>query len=394
MNEIVKHQPSGIERFGDKQTMDVLMQRGAAIFQVSQEDLKLPENQGALMKAMQWTLTYGAMPGRHIHLIPANKNKKVGTEWVTEKIYSVADSYEWRKASADQKAQQMRWQPMTQTIALSPEEIKAQSGEYTPGDKGYKSRVLFKHEIEMCQMMGIVYDPPWHYGFWKVKSYYDKKNNEWKPDNIPTGRTADWQAMKRAEKSALAQHFELQPLANWEQMSERQRVAKIEDEITAIEPLPERVHSDVLTYQPTTTDEEGVFIVVPEPPKATRRQAPPATPGANVLNALTVETNPPAAETKMEKQSTPHSRLFGKGFGTFGPKWDEVRPVIVGIITNGEFSSESDLTDEEREALTDSFSKYSRYWQTWMKTKGAMHLPNSCPRRKVEETAEDLFGNQ
>lgn len=398
MNEIVKAQPQGIERFGDKQTMDALMQRGAAIFQVGQDELQDPVNQGALMKAMQWTLTYGAMPGRHIHLIPSTKRYKVGNEWFEKKVYSVADSYEWRKASADQKALQMGWEPMTQTVALTPEEIKAfDPAAFDPADKGYKSRVLFKHEIEICKMMGITYDPPWHYGFWRKKSYvvkgYNGKADEWKPDNIPSGRTSDWVAMKRAEKSALAQHFELQPIANWEQLNQRQKQATIEDALTAAEPMPERVHSDVMKYEPVTVDEEGVFIVEPEPPKPARRLASPATPAANVLNTLTVEVSQPQED---KPKSTPHSRLFGEGVSTFNPtKWNEVRPVIVGIITNGEFSSESDLTDEEREALATSFKEHRRYWQQWAKTGEEMHLPKSCPHREVvsEETGEQLFAN-
>jgi hypothetical protein len=61
----------------------------------------------------------------------------------------------------------------------------------------------------------------------------------------------------------------------------------------------------------------------------------------------------------------------------------------VGIVTNGAHSSESALTDEEREMLTLSFKDSRRYWQAWAKTKNEKDMPNVTVREgEVEEMSE------
>jgi hypothetical protein len=235
-NELATYQPNGtIQRFGDDQTMQWLLERGAEIFQVDSKLIaKFPDVRGALTKAMQLTLTYGAMPGKHVYLIPFNK--KDGEAW--RETYSVADSYEWRKASADRKAQEMRWQYMVQVETLTPDEIAKHAagvgGPVTPNDCGAKARVLFAHEVRIAKEMGIDYNPPWHYGFWKQNAV--ERKGQWQADNVPSGRTRQWVANKRAEKSALAQHFELLPIADWNNRSDAQKRAMIEDHFTAVEP--------------------------------------------------------------------------------------------------------------------------------------------------------------
>ena len=303
MGTAIVRSNGAMERFGDIATMQTLMQRGAAIFQVPQDDLGRPEVQGALMKAMQWTITYGAMPGRHIHLIPSNK--KDGNNWI--KVYAVADSFEWRKLSADQKAQQMGWRYMLQTEQLDDDEVKRYTtannlgGVYEAVDRGFRSRVLFQHEIAMSKEMGFTYNPPWHYGFWRKNSYLS--GDKWKPDNVPTGRTPDWVAMKRAEKSALAQHFELQPVANWEQMNERQRQARIEDGLNAIEPLPERVHEDAMFYEAARVDEDGVYVVDATPARKERKPI------------ATVEVEPAKTQQEPPAERKPSDIIADKTLG-------------------------------------------------------------------------------
>lgn len=297
---------SQLDRFGDNTTFDALMVRGSSIYNISEIDLRRPENKGALMKAMQWTMTYGAMPGRHIHLIPSNKREQnANGDWETVKVYAVADSYEWRKASADQKALQMRWQYMTQTEQMTPEETRKYvernglNGPYDEADRGFKSRVLFMHEINMCKAMGVEYNPPWHYGFWRKNSYSIKEKSgklDWKPDNVPSGRTPEWVAMKRAEKSALAQHFELQPIANWEQLNERQRIARIEDGINSMEELPPPVNAGKFTYEPVL-DEDGVFVVEPPKRAAVTQRVAGATRTVRVVEAE-LEPSPTVTETE------------------------------------------------------------------------------------------------
>ena len=243
MNDIIKinaDESKLIGHFGSADSFRWLMERQAEIYQVPLNDVeRYADVRGALVKATQMSWTYGVMPGKHIYLIPFNA--KEGNGW--RKTYAVADSYEWRKASADDKAQENGWRYMAQTEQMSADEVRAYvtdnkiGGAYSDQDRGFRARVLLEHEIRITQLMGATYNPPWHYGFWRKNA--ELKQDKWKPDNIPAGRTPDWVALKRAEKSALAQHFELRPLGGWSQKSAGQKKAMIEDHVTQVLPEPQ-----------------------------------------------------------------------------------------------------------------------------------------------------------
>lgn len=267
MNEIVKipdvNESGLVSHFGSNDNFQWLMERQAEIYQVPMSAVNaFPDVRGALVKATQMSWTYGVMPGKHIYMIPFNK--KDGNQW--RETYAVADSYEWRKASADDKAQENGWVYMVQSERMTPSEVEEYVtsnnlfGPYDPSDRGVRSRVLFKHEAEICNMMGVKYDPCWHYGFWRKNSQertdYQTKKKVWASDNVPAGRTPDWVAMKRAEKSALAQHFELRPLGGWSQKNDAQRRAAITDHVTRLLPddLPSHDHI-LMDRQPPADDE-------------------------------------------------------------------------------------------------------------------------------------------
>ena len=248
MNDIIKinaDESKLIGHFGSADSFRWLMERQAEIYQVPLNDVeRYADVRGALVKATQMSWTYGVMPGKHIYLIPFSKED--GGVW--RKTYAVADSYEWRKASADDKARENGWRYMVQSEQMSAAEVKAYvtsnnlDGAYADQDRGVKARVLMLHEIEICKLMDQEYNPPWHYGFWRKNA--KKKNGKggseyWEADTVPSGRTPDWVALKRAEKSALAQHFELRPLGGWSQKSAGQKKAMIEDHVTQVLPEPQ-----------------------------------------------------------------------------------------------------------------------------------------------------------
>lgn len=304
MNDIIQvnaDESKLISHFGSDQSFQWLMERQAEIYQVPMADVqRFADVRGALIKATQMSWTYGVMPGKHIYLIPFNK--KDGNAW--RQTYAVADSYEWRKASADEKAQENCWRYMVQTEQMSAEDVKAYVGDnklagpYTEQDRGFRSRVLLMHEIEITKLMGAEYNPPWHYGFWRKNA--ELKQDKWKPDNVPSGRTPDWVAMKRAEKSALAQHFELRPLGGWARKSEAQRRAVIEDHITAVLPEPQVAapgakalmanpvydadfyESDVpVSHPPIEDDEPEIEAAAPADGKCPECSAPAGRPHAS-----------------------------------------------------------------------------------------------------------------
>ncbi len=224
-------------RFGGEMQLNLMARRFANIFKVDWEQAtRWPDVFGALLQAAQWSWEYGAMPSRHIWLLPFNTKEKIDehgkTVEIWRKTYSVADSFEWRIASADQKTQETKRRYVLDTPELPTADLPAllarlglinqpkHGGAYHKEDIGYKSRVLFLDDARQCKELGLPYTPPYHYGFWRVQA---RQNNDktWEPDNVPIGRTRQWVAVKRAEKSALAEHFELRPLPGWQRHDDR-----------------------------------------------------------------------------------------------------------------------------------------------------------------------------
>lgn len=254
-----------IGKFGSANNLQALMIRQSEIFNVAWENVtRFPDVRGALLTVAQWSWTYGAMPRKHVYLLPFAK--KEGEIW--RDTYSPADSYEWRRISADQKALEMKWSYMVQTEPLSLEEIKAYAekhpngtGPYHIDDIGYRSRVLFQHEIQISKAFAIPYNPSWHLGFWRRFARFNKRENKFDPDNIPTHRTPQWVAEKRAAKSALAQHFELREIENWQQKTERQRYQIINSHAEELAVKTKPLDGSKLMPSPSLpTDENGDII--------------------------------------------------------------------------------------------------------------------------------------
>ena len=66
---------------------------------------------------------------------------------------------------------------------------------------------------------------------------------------------------------------------------------------------------------------------------------------------------------KPEKESTPHTRFHGQGASTFGPNWDDVRPLLAKHVAGSDTSN--DITDANKDALYENFKMNSRAWQKW-----------------------------
>lgn len=336
-NAIIKladEERSLVSHFGSQDSFNFLMERQAEIYQVPMADVeRYPDVRGALVKATQMSWTYGVMPGKHIYLIPFNK--KDGNQW--RQTYAVADSYEWRKASADAKAQENGWRYMVQSEKMTDEEVKeyitrhSLSGAPHPSDCGYRARVLFWHEIEIVKAMGGKYDPPWHYGFWRKNA--QEKGGKWVADNVPSGRTPEWVAMKRAEKSALAQHFELRALGGWNQKSEPQRTAAIQDHITSMLPEPESDHDGAVMYR--DYDEDFYDLANEDIP----------------VTHVVVEDEP---EMEMSERDKLMIELDELGESYYGTKWPRTKAHNIEKITG---STDGTLTEEQLERLIAGLEK-------------------------------------
>lgn len=260
-------------RFGGEVQLNIIARRFANIFKVDWEEAtRWPDVFGSILQAAQLSWEYGAMPSRHLWMIPFNKEETINEKGkeikIWRKTYSCADSYEWRKFSADDKAKEMKLRYVMDTKEIPTEEMPKLlaklgltdnaklGGAYHPEDIGYRSRVIFLDHLRECKELGLEYNPPYHYGFWR--KFAQLRSNKWEMDNVPVGRTRDWVSVKRSEKSALQEHFELRPLAGWHRHDDRVKLKLINEDV---EPAPDRKpqESAMFANRPSGADEEALY---------------------------------------------------------------------------------------------------------------------------------------
>lgn len=256
-------QPTNLAiRFGGDSELDAILTRIAAIFHILPEQIKqFPDVHGALLGASQWMWTYGAMPQRHMYLLPHNtKYERTGargekiTDWRIK--YTLADSYEFRMGSAKITAREEGLYLRPEVIEIPIEKIAAISARLgiTDGYHGgpyHADDVLYRARIRPEQIRPVpgqqlltraeenerAQNLPWHWGWWKRNANRKRGENvTWEADNIPHARTRDWVATKRALKSAYAQDYGLRPVEGWVQLDDRIRLRRIHEEIE--QPVP------------------------------------------------------------------------------------------------------------------------------------------------------------
>lgn len=233
------NQTRALARFGSEEDIKMLMMRQASIFGIEPAEVKRQDVQAALVKATQYSITYGYLPGIHIHMLPFRKKVKIGNreEWLT--TYQPAMGEKAYKDSADRIAQMQGFKYLVETQEMTDAEVKAataadKTAEYTPGDAGFKARVLRSDHAEIYRMMGRQYEPEWSYGFWRQKA---KKNykGEWSSDETPSQRGPRDVAERRAYKAALMKVFTLVPLNEFEEARRFRNLATYIEDETAID---------------------------------------------------------------------------------------------------------------------------------------------------------------
>ena len=242
-----------LARFGSEEDIKALMMRQASIFGIPAEDVARADVQAALVKATQYAITYGYLPGIHVHMLPFNKKVKRADgreEWV--KSYEPALGEKAWKDSADKTAQMQGFSYLVETQEMTAEEVKRltdadPTAEYTVGDAGFKARVLRSDHANIYRMMGRRYDPEWSYGFWRKKA---KKNykGEWSSDEVPAQRGPRDVAERRAYKAALMKVFTPLPADQFDEARRFQNLShhvEIETAVDASMPVqPTAVHYD------------------------------------------------------------------------------------------------------------------------------------------------------
>ena len=136
------NQTRALARFGSEEEIKLLMTRQAAIFGVPQADINRPDVQASLIKATQYSITYGYLPGIHIHMIPFRKNDKQGgrDNWIDTYVPDLGEKA-W-KDSADRLAQMQGFKYLVETKEMTQAEIKAATAadptsEYSEDDAGF-----------------------------------------------------------------------------------------------------------------------------------------------------------------------------------------------------------------------------------------------------------------
>lgn len=268
-------QSRALQRFGGEEEIHMLMQRQAAIFSIPEDDLDRPDVQASLVKATQYSIAYGYLPGIHIHMIPFNRRVKIGNseQWV--KTYQPDMGEKAWKDSADRQAFMGKFRYLVETEELPQDEVKRltaedASAEYDPADKGFRARVLRTDHADLCRELGRPYEPTWSYGFWRKKAR-KKNNGQWESDTVPTGRMTRDVAERRAYKAALMKVFSLVPLNDYEESQRyKQLSAYVEEESATVRALP---HSDALPADDDATRDDDDLLLWGEDPSASSGQA-------------------------------------------------------------------------------------------------------------------------
>jgi hypothetical protein len=391
------NQTRALARFGSEEEIKLLMTRQAAIFGVPQADINRPDVQASLIKATQYSINYGYLPGIHIHMIPFRKNDKQGgrDNWIDTYVPDLGEKA-W-KDSADRLAQMQGFKYLVETKEMTQAEIKAATAadptsEYSEDDAGFKARVLRSDHAEIYKMMGQAYNPEWSYGFWRKKAK-KKSNGEWLTDTVPTQRSPRDVAERRATKAALMKVFTLVPLNDFEDSRRFRSLTTYVETETAVD--------DVLIAQPQAThyDDDGLLMwgeatdgqyrtVDTDTGEVQFMQAPPVTPVTPTNgNGHTNGKRNPVADMpeRIAPSELPHSRLephesLGNGHKTpteapatdvdmvsqvqlkalhaagtdlYGKEWDTKRPQLVKGATKarGTFTSANELTKAEADKL-------------------------------------------
>lgn len=242
--EIARVEPGYMSRFGSERDIQNFMRRTAAIFKIPEEDLARPDVQASLQKATQYCVTYGYIPGIHVHMIPFNEKVKIphpqNPAVEIEKsirVYAPDLGEKAWKDSADRICQMLRISYVVDTQAMTTEEVRIATAaivgqEFHPSDAGCLARVYRSDHNELFKSVGRQYNPEWVAGFWRMK-----KDRWGKPDTLPNGNTPADVARRRATKKALMAVFHLVPL---DEYTEAQRFCQLSAyvETASAEALP------------------------------------------------------------------------------------------------------------------------------------------------------------
>jgi hypothetical protein len=196
-----------IGKLGSAADVETLARRLILLYGIPEDAQK--EAMSAVRRAAQLVVAYGFLPRVHVNVWQGHGDDE---PWVVD-----VGVRGWMD-SADRLAQRMRFRYMVETRVMTPDEVRTATPpdvEYDLDDVGVAARVLRSDHIELHKSMNREYDPPWVYGFWRVRAYrldQSDPRSGWVADVVYKGRTPADVAELRARKAALMAVFTLQPL--------------------------------------------------------------------------------------------------------------------------------------------------------------------------------------
>jgi hypothetical protein len=201
----------------------------------------------SIYRAAQLSVFYRLVPGEDVHVIP------FGNNWAVDMGIET-----WKKA-ADRYCAQHGITYHIHTETMSDEELRARRGEqYDPKDVGVVAYLWRSDKAEVYQIFGAKESMTRACGVWAVKA--KQVQGEWKADQIPTQRSKQDVAKRRAMKAVLKLEFSLDSLLAATPAEVRSNLDALNMTVRAEErrtALPASRRAEI--------DEDGFVVVEPTP---------------------------------------------------------------------------------------------------------------------------------
>jgi hypothetical protein len=281
MNNIVpaqfRHREALVSATGGDEQMAAFVMRMAAIYGIGENEMNT-HNIGALVSAAGLSIQYGYLPRIHIHMLPFNANagSKDNPRWETR--YTPMLSLEVWKHSAMAQCRKMGMWYFPEVEDLSPEETKAYIEREEHQSPFHQDDRASRCRLKLIFPGGHIERTRWAYGTWR-RNAKAKRNNKgetyYEADTLPSQRTAQDVAARRAERQALMSYFTPEPISKDEKrnladlISAVQETVAIEDDRMAdipYESAPQREDDGEILYDsPKTPPRKAANAPQPQP---------------------------------------------------------------------------------------------------------------------------------
>lgn len=200
----------------------------------------------SVYRAAQLCVFYRLVPGEDVHVIP------FGNSWAVDMGIET-----WKK-SADRYCSLHGITYHIHTEEMPEQELRERRGEnYHPDDYGMVAYLWRSDKKDVYDIFGAKQSMSRACGIWAKKARYNKSKSEWQEDNIPTQRSKQDVAKRRAMKAVLKLEFSLDSLLAATPAEVRQNIHYLETDIRN-----EQMRRAVPDSRRVEIDENG-FVIEP-----------------------------------------------------------------------------------------------------------------------------------